>query len=268
MPAKNPLLPTELKYQLYEKSVQDHQNDIDFINCEYKKIRGQRPYSLREDFCGTAALACGWALQSKKHTAWGIDLDPEPMDYGKRKHYARMGVQNQGRMSYLQGNVVDDYPFKTDVICAFNFSYFIFKERQKLLHYFKQVRKSLNPGGVFFLDIFGGTECFQELVEETDLSGHSYYWDCEAYNPITNETRFAIHFKTKKDGKNFKRAFTYDWRHWTTREITETLEEAGLRKTTVYWEGDDGDGEGNGEFTPSTSEENCESWVCYITAEL
>ena len=28
------------------------------------------------------------------------------------------------------------------------------------------------------------------------------------------------------------------------------LHEAGFRNVTVYWEGEDEDGEGNGEFTP------------------
>ena len=39
-----------------------------------------------------------------------------------------------------------------------------------LLKYFKNVRKSLKKEGVFFLDIFGGTEGFQPLVEETEHS--------------------------------------------------------------------------------------------------
>ncbi len=42
--------------------------------------------------------------------------------------------------------------------------------------------------------------------------------------------------------------------------------EAGFTKTVAYWEGEDGDGSGDGEFYRSEREENCESWVTYIMA--
>jgi hypothetical protein len=35
----------------------------------------------------------------------------------------------------------------------------------------------------------------------------------------------------------------------------------------VYWEGSDGDGEGNGVFTRSSKGEADESWIAYIVAE-
>ena len=34
------------------------------------------------------------------------------------------------------------------------------------------------------------------------------------------------------------------------RKLKELLLEAGFSKVTVYWEGEDEDGEGNGEFSP------------------
>ncbi len=257
-------IPVNLKYKLYEKSVQNHLSDIDFINDEYKKIKGFKPLSLREDFCGTAALACDWVRQGKNYRAWGIDLDPEPIIYGKENHYGRIDKRDQKRMTYIEGNVLDNYGFKTDIVVAFNFSYFIFKKRRQLLEYFKQVHKGLNENGVFFLDIFGGTECFQELEEETEFKKHCYYWDCDNYNPLTNEVLYYIHFKVKKDGQKYKKVFTYDWRHWTVAEIVEVMEDAGFSKVYTYWEGEDEEGEGDGEFYRSEIEENCESWVTYV----
>jgi hypothetical protein len=35
----------------------------------------------------------------------------------------------------------------------------------------------------------------------------------------------------------------------------------------VYWEGEDDDGEGNGEFTESASGEPDPAWIAYIVAE-
>ena len=43
--------------------------------------------------------------------------------------------------------------------------------------------------------------------------------------------------------------------------------EAGFSKATVYWEGEDEDGEGNGEFTPDGKGEADLAWIAYIVAE-
>jgi len=252
----------ELKYKLYEKSVQNHMADIEFIEEEFKKLRGTSPKTLREDFGGTGAMACDWVKRGADRKAWAIDLDPEPVKYGKEKHFSKLNSEEGTRMEYIMGNVLDDYDFKSDVTVAFNFSYFIFKKRADLLKYFKKVKKNLGENGVFFVDIFGGTECYQEMVEETEFDKHSYYWDCDKYNPLTNEVLYYIHFKNK--GTKYKKVFTYDWRHWTVREISELMEEAGFKTVQTYWEGEDDDGEGDGEFFVSNDEENCESWVTYV----
>ena len=47
----------------------------------------------------------------------------------------------------------------------------------------------------------------------------------------------------------------------------ELLLEAGFRKATIYWEGEDEDGEGNGEFTPEEKGEADLAWIAYIVAE-
>ena len=76
------------------------------------------------------------------------------------------------------------------------------------------------------------------------------------FNPINNHCTFAIHFK--RDGeKKRKEVFVYDWRMWTMSELRDILIEAGFSKTVAYWEGDDDEGGGNGEFYPSEEEENC-----------
>ena len=259
-------MPIEMKYKLYEKSVQNHEADIDFVNKEYKRVYNKAPLSFREDFGGTGAMACDWVKQSGDHKAWAIDLDPEPQAYGKERHFTRLKNDQEQRMTYILGNVLDEYDFKSDIIVAFNFSYFIFKKRAQLLEYFKRARQSLNPQGAFFVDIFGGTECFQELVEETEFKKHSYFWDCDHYNPLTNEVQYYIHFE--KDGVRYDRAFSYDWRMWTVAEIVELMQEAGFPKVETYWEGEDEDGDGDGEFYLSSKEENCESWVTYIMGSL
>jgi hypothetical protein len=257
---------TQLKYKLYEDSVQCHESDIEFMNEEFKKHRGKDPLILREDFGGTGAMACDWVKQGPKHEAYAIDLDPEPIGYGKEHHFSRLAVSERDRMHYLESNVLDSFKFEADIVAAFNFSYFIFKKRSELLHYFKRVREDLHNDGAFFLDLFGGTGCCQELIEETEHDEHSYFWDCDNYNPVTGEVLYYIHFKTHKDKKRYDRVFTYDWRMWNLPELQDLLYEAGFSKVVTYWEEDDDDGGGNGVFYEAEDAENCESWVTYLCA--
>lgn len=260
-------LPAEKKYQLYEKTVQNVDADIDFLKKEYKRLTGEKPRLLREDFGGTGALACKWVKKHPKNKAWAVDLDPEPISYGLKHHYSRLSSEEKERMHYLEANVLDRFDLKTDVIVAFNFSYFIFKKRADLVSYFKNVRDGLKNGGAFFIDLFGGTECRQELEEETEYENHTYFWDCDKYNAITDEVTYYIHFLDHKTNEKFERVFSYDWRMWSMAELQDILRDAGFNTIHTYWEGDDEDDEGgNGEFYPSREEDNCESWVTYIVA--
>ena len=260
-------IPTDLKYKLYESSVQNHEADIEFINDEYHKLFKKEPKTFREDFGGTGAMACDWVKQSKDHQAWAIDLDPEPIRYGVENHFTRLTDEEKTRMHYVEGNVLADYDFKADITVAFNFSYFIFKKRNDLVDYFKKVRQGLSEDGVFFVDIFGGTECRQELEEETEHDNHTYYWDCNHFNPLTEEVLYYIHFKTHEDGIMYKKAFTYDWRMWSVGEIKDCMLDAGFSQVHTYWEGTEEDGTGDGNFYRCDEEENCESWVTYISAQ-
>jgi len=256
------------KYRLYEASVQNPEADIKFINKVYFDRFGKNPLSLREDFCGTGKLACEWVTQSPKHESHGIDLDLEPITYGVDHHYFSLTEDQQERVKYIKGNVMDPHHFETDVVVAFNFSYYFFKERNDLLHYFKTVRKSFkaNKKGAFFIDLFGGTEARKPSVESAKHQHHTYFWECESYNPLTAECFYSIHFKDHKTGIKYRRVFSYDWRMWDNRELMDLLKEAGFSEVKSFWEGVSRDGSGNGNFKESSKAENCESWVTYLCA--
>lgn len=254
------------KYSYYEATVQCVENDIEFIDTQFKKLTGNRAATLREDFGGTGKLACEWVRLGNQFKSWAIDLDGEPIHYGKEHHHSKLNDEQKERMSYVQENVLNAVEYRTDIVVAFNFSYFCFKKRKDLLEYFKSVYNSLNDGGMFFIDLFGGTEAQDLVEEETEYDDYSYFWDCDKFDPISNECIFKIHFKPKGKAK-VEDVFVYDWRLWSLPELREIMEEAGFPKTVAYWEEDDEDEDddsGSGEFYISESEENCESWVTYI----
>jgi ubiquinone/menaquinone biosynthesis C-methylase UbiE len=258
-------LTLEQKYDYYERSVQNAQSEVLFMHDEFKRFYGRSPMVFREDFCGTGAISCEWVKQHKNCEAYGVDLDGEPIGMGKIRHFSALDRSQQKRMHYLQKNVLSVKTPAVDVVCAFNFSYFIFKNRKQMLQYFKAVRKSLKKQGVFFLDIFGGPESQKLVTDVKKLKNLTYYWECQHFNPFTHDCTFAIHFKDAK-GKKHENVFTYNWRFWMMPEIRDLLLEAGFSKTVAYWEGDDEDGNGNGEFSPAEDPENCDAWVSYIAA--
>jgi cyclopropane fatty-acyl-phospholipid synthase-like methyltransferase len=166
----------------------------------------------------------------------------------------------------VQGDVREVRGFDPDVVAAVNFSYFVFKQRRELLDYFRAVRASLAPNGVFVLDLYGGPEAQIRQEESTRYNGFTYVWDQDHFNPVTGEARCHIHFRFP-DGTRMMRAFTYDWRLWSLPELRDALEDAGFRRTVAYWEGTErATGEGNGVYRVSEKGDTSESWVAYLAA--
>jgi len=261
-------------HELYEKSVQSPEADIEFFINTYKALRGKEPMDMREDFCGTGFLSVEWCKSHPQRRAQGIDLDRPTLEWGRERNVEPAGADIASRVDLVEGNVLDTTDFRADVTCACNFSYNIFKTRDALREYFKAAHEGLKDDGLFIMDVFGGTETMDILEEERDVDDEdfTYVWDQDKFNPITNEILCYIHFNFP-DGSELRKAFTYDWRLWQLPELSELLQEAGFSKVRVYWEefvdeDDDSDElEGTGEYFETTEVENQESWVNYIVAE-
>ena len=262
-------LPPFDKYYYYSQSVQSPADDMEFLERVYKEARGKRltPKVMREDFCAAFLNSCAWVKRGRDRIAHGVDLDPEPLQYGKDHYFPLMPKESLKRLHLHQKDVLGKGLPKADIICALNFSYFIFKERETLKAYFKNCLKTLNDKGVFVLDCFGGAHCWEPNEEETEYKDHdppySYYWDQDAIDPLTHHARFYIHFKRKGEAKRTK-VFAYEWRMWTVAELKDLLLEAGFSKVNLYWEGTTKSGEGDGHFKISEKGDECEAWVCYI----
>lgn len=255
------------RHELYERSVQAVDAEIDFVDETFSTLRGRQASRLREDFCGTGNTSCEWVRRRPGNYAVGVDLDDEVMAWGREHHVQKLADGASERIALVHGNVLTTDVVDQDIVLAMNFSYMIFKERAVLRDYFSHVRESLNDDGIFFLDAFGGYDAFRVVKEHTDYDDFRYTWHQATYNPITGDMRCHIHFKFN-DGTRLKRAFTYEWRMWTLPEIQEILTEAGFAKVTVYWQGWDESGEeADGEFYPATEAEPDAGWICYIVAE-
>jgi SAM-dependent methyltransferase len=254
------------KHVLYQLAVQDADVEIQFINRIFKKRHGRLPLTLREDFCGTALLCATWIKSHKDRTAVGIDLDRRVLAWGTRHNLASLGEPGK-RIKLLNQDVCDAVPGRFDVSVGFNFSYWVFKTRADLRKYFSSVFQATKPGGLFFLDCYGGFTGQEMLTERRRVrGGFTYIWQQGSFNPIDHAVMNHIHFQFPNKSK-MKRAFSYDWRFWSLPEIRELLSEAGFRTSTVYWEGPGKNGHGDGVFRPKTVVENEAAWVAYVVAE-
>ena len=269
------------KYDLYERSVQSAKAHVNWFVTLYKDIHGKYPRALREDFCGTFKVSCEWVNRNRQNTALALDLDPEPLQYGRRRNMSALNEDQKNRLKILKANVLEPTSERHDLIYAGNFSFYIFKKRAELLRYFQGALKSLRPKGTLILELAGGPGMICPMKEQKtvtlypptfdprdpkmskkDYPKFVYIWDQKGFNPITHDARYAIHFKLP-NGKMIKNAFEYDWRLWTMPETRDLLHEAGFSKTYVYWETEH-KGQGTGEFVRTNDGDNAYSWIGYL----
>jgi hypothetical protein len=236
------------KYDLYQRSVQEPDADLHLVSRIFRSHYGQWPRLLREDFCGTAMMACRW------------------VEWGRKHNLARLRADQAGRVKLIEGDVRSIGHQKVDLTVAFNFSYFIFVTRPELRQYFEKARATLKSQGLLVLDAYGGADAQRTGEEKRSLSGFKYVWDQHLFDPISHAGHNYIHFEFP-DGSRLRRAFVYNWRLWTLPEIRELLIEAGFAKVEIYWEGTDSEtGEGNSIFTRRERAPDDPAWVAYIAA--
>jgi hypothetical protein len=257
------------RYELYQLAVQSPEDDVEFLRRTFKKLRGRTPTRFREDFCGTALLSATWAKQGRGCFAEGFDLDPDPLAWGLVHNIEPLG-KTAARVALHMKDVRSPGRFRPDVRVAQNFSYSVFKTRAQMREYFRAACRSLARGGMFAIDLYGGYEATEEMVESRRIEGGAtYVWEQARYMPGTGDYLCHIHFRFR-DKTRMKKAFTYDWRYWTLPELRDILLDAGFARVHAYFEQSDrSDGEGNGEFEldeTGKSCRDCAGWVAYLIA--
>jgi hypothetical protein len=235
------------RYDLYQRAVQDAEADVAFLDREFRKAYGRAPRVLREDFGGTALLACEWVKRRRANRAIAIDLDPEPLAWCRAHNLPSLSEDARRRVRLVRGDVRSARTEPADVTVAFNFSYSIFTTRPALLAYFRMARSTLRRQGLFALDLYGGFES-------------------HAFDPLTHLVTNYIHFRFR-DGSRLERAFTYHWRLWTAPELMELLSEAGFSDVGAYFEGTDrAANDGNGVFTRRRRGPDDPAWIAFLVA--
>lgn len=246
------------RHDLYQRSVQSADFEIDFFHRVFKKQRGRTAFTLREDFCGTALLSAAWVASHSERQAVGVDIDPKVLAWGKKHNIAPLNGAG-ARVSLVQQDVREVGQARFDIVNAMNFSYWIFRTRDELRHYFSCAHQSLVDDGVFFLDLYGGWDAQQPMPAPRKIrGGFTYVWDQASFDPITHEVVNHIHFEFK-DGSKIRKAFTYEWRFWSLPEIKELLLEAGFKDVIIHWEKND-------KYKPASRAENQPGWLAFLAA--
>jgi len=254
------------RHALYQESVQNSEFELDFIDETFKELTGRTASSMREDFCGTAISSVEWVERRDTNTSIGVDFDSEVLGWGEKHNASRLKPDQRKRLKLVEADVLEVTTEKVDVIQAYNFSYWFFQERKVMLDYFRRTREALVDDGILFLDVFGGSECYQTQKEKRKLDGFKYIWEQAEFNAVTNELKCYIHFHFP-DKSKLKKAFSYTWRVWGAKELREILEEAGFSQTIVYrQEFDDETDEALDEYIATDEGEDYACWLGYLIA--
>lgn len=264
MTTQSKLTPKTDVHILYQEAVQSPEADVRDIARYFKKVTGRPARLFREDFCGTALLACEWVKLGADCRAIGIDLDKPTLRWGETHNLSQLSKDARARIDLVNANVLDVRRPKADVIAALNFSYCIFKTRAQMLAYARNARRSLNRDGMLIMDAWGGSETQTVCQDRKRLHGCTYVWDQVSFDPVTYHTDCRIHFEFP-NGRKLRNAFTYDWRLWTLPELRDLLEEAGFADVHVLWETTDRKTKkGTGNFRRAERGDADRSWIAYI----
>src|SRR6056297_2759164 len=133
------------RHAYYEASVQDPESELEFVSETFEALTGRALESIREDFCGTGNTACAWVASGGSHTAVGVDLDEDTLQWGREHHVSALKKGARERVSLVRGDVLDTTTDPVDAVLAMNFRYYLFTSRDRLGAYFRAALGALRP---------------------------------------------------------------------------------------------------------------------------
>lgn len=244
--------------QLYREAVQAPEHDAAQFAAFFARHRGREPASLREDFCGTAALATEAVRLLPGLRALGVDRDAATLAWARDNSLASLPPRDRTRLR-LRCADVRRVNARADLILATNFSYCVFHERAELLAYLRHARRCLTPQGYLVLDLWGGGLTHRTFRERHQHVGFAHVWEQRAFDPISHRVDCRIHFELP-GGRRLRNAFVYDWRMWTLPELRDLCAEAGMPAQHVLWR------DGQGRLRERQKVPAQPTWICYLAA--
>src|SRR5262249_3711734 len=181
------------RHVLYQEAVQAPERDARFLSRYFQKTTGAPLRRFREDFCGTALLSCWFVKLHRDNAAIGIDRHWPTLAWGRIDHVRpRLDADQQRRLELRRADVRAVRRPAVQAIAALNFSYSVFQTRSGLRGYFANAFASLEPGGMLFVDAWGGPDVMEEKTDRTRNHGFDYLWEQRAYDPISHRIECAI----------------------------------------------------------------------------
>ncbi|KAL3518530.1 hypothetical protein ACH5RR_021119 [Cinchona calisaya] len=178
------------------------------------------------------------------HQARLVNFDPQDLGQSITLEDCKDGLDTVSMNSSTQGSLTgvsshklmkDSQLPERDIVCAFNYSCCCLHKRQELVLYFKHALSILNKrGGIFVMDLYGGTSSECELRMQRRFPNFTYIWEQAEFDVLQRKTRISLHFNLQKQKKKLRHAFSYSWRLWSLPEIRDCLEEAGFR-SVHFW---------------------------------
>ena len=246
-------------YDLYIASVQNPELTVKQCSRLFQNRFGNIPATIREDYCGTAAICHAWVGEHKSARVFGVDHDNTPLAWCRNNLLPQLSEIERERIGLIYSDVrATDLP-NADLILAFNCSFCVFKERSEMIGYFRSCRKALGEHGMLILEVYAGPEAQMVGRDTIHCEDFTAVWEQARFNAVTNETTAHLHFQFS-DGSELRNAFSYDWRLWSPAELVDALRDAGFVGAEVY----------AADFDPDKPVDPCASanvpdhWTVYI----
>ncbi|MCE9589990.1 MAG: class I SAM-dependent methyltransferase [Planctomycetes bacterium] len=260
------------RLDLYRLSVQHPEAEAALLARIFRRHRKRDALTLKEDYAGTTAIAAAWVASHPRRQAVAVDRDAKVLRWGWRRAKEVLPPDRLDDLHLVRADVMAVRRPRVDVAAALNFSALYNHDEPALLRYLRSARASLNPGGVFVMDVFGGPGAVRlgsQRRRVTPGPGESvgpftYVWEQKNYEPVTARIDCRIHYELGR-GRVIRNAFAYDWRLWTVPELIALMGRAGFAGASVWCDGWDARrGRGDGAYRPVRAIGAREDFVAYV----
>lgn len=245
---------------LYLDAVQSPALDVEVLGRLFRRVRGRDARTLREDFCGTAAISVAWVESDDEREALGVDLDAAALRWGRRELVSRLDEDERERLELLCADVRALSRRAFDILLAPNFSWALFDD-EALAAYLASAARALEVDGLLALEIFGGRDLRRELLHRHARGGFTYLWEQRSFDPVTERLDARIHFELD-DGTVLRDAFAYSFYLRSLARLRELLASAGLAGPRLFVVDE------RGRARERTREPREDAWNGYLVAGL